>query len=149
MDRETFARAAGRTLWLDAWASYTEEKGEGFGGAELDDVAPDTPELFVELGEMLHDSHGNVPADFEAWASVDHYGRSGRYTPEERFAHCCALESQGHGVTRDDDPRDGYTRSPQHLRCPVPGMEVVLLYMGDDELLYVAGMEHRGSVVTP
>lgn len=132
MDRETFARHAGRMLWACAWADFEDSEGRPVRGEVYDSLPPTPPEA-ERWGGLLYDHMGNVPEDFEAWRFATHsYAFLADCAP--RYAEACALEALGHGVSRTDDAFD-YT---QMARIDFGRLEFGWrLYRGDDGKLYL------------
>jgi hypothetical protein len=107
--------AAARAGFVQAWASYMEEKGKspGRGGQDLMDLAPKTPSKAKtwakKLIDRMEEINGTTAAKMYANAaqiSLSH-GKGG--VEPETFGHYTAMQALGHGVAwSDDHPAHGY-----------------------------------------
>lgn len=124
--REAILESIARTLWVTAWADEMEERGEtkGWAGADLMDLAPETPEAarvmtkaFVERIEKENDCTVEdgfilaLVADGRAFPARHERGSWTKYPTREvaaialadSFGHYLAMEAMGHGVSWKDD----------------------------------------------
>ena len=105
---EEFAEGAARALWVSAWASEMEEKGETFPGEDVMDVAPPTPlSAWVAAGELigrLEQANGVVVEVLAARAAeADGNGYDVTAIDASEFGHYLAMEALGHGVSWFDN----------------------------------------------
>lgn len=121
-DHPTIFTAIARTLWVCAWSDVAEEYSNATDtdlpwgpGAELMDVAPDTPhaalcEAYRFVGALEHANGMNVHA--LVWRVL---GEDPDDSDVATLGHYLAMEAQGHGVSWQDD------HDPHELT--VPSME--------------------------
>lgn len=115
MERDEIIRAIARTLFLSAYADGVE-RGEiigdrASGGEDWDDVAPSDvdPAATAHAADLVAEfervSGRTIEQAGEEWERCGG-GSTRRYSSADRFGHCFALESMGHGVGLRDDTSD-------------------------------------------
>ena len=138
IDPQEIREAIGRTLWMSAYAdeveraSEEEERGASQAcagpGQDWDEVTPETPAKALKAGVDLAFSIArlNCPASNPGehtdetlkrlcaeWQDAGG-GSTQRYSAEDRFGHCLAMQALGHGVGCSDDVRyDAGYESPE------------------------------------
>ncbi len=114
MERDEIISAIARTLFLSAYADGVES-GEiigdrASGGEDWDDVAPSDvdPAATAHAADLVAEfervSGRTIEQAGEEWERCGG-GSTRRYSSADRFGHCFALESMGHGVGLRDDTR--------------------------------------------
>lgn len=128
--RDRFRDSIARTLFVTAWADWTDQYGKGTPGmgVNLMDVAPKTPDYVYESADSLLNAIEceNSGADVRMlcrWAlSADdgHGKRSESTNPSDHridgivddLAYCLAMQSMGHGVSWLDSHKDAGIELP-------------------------------------
>jgi hypothetical protein len=101
--RESIAR----TLWVTAWADYTEEnepaKTKGWAGQDLLKIAPKTPQCGYEAARLFLEKMGQEGlSDLLTFCAEEDL-------EEEQITslgHYLVMEGLGSGVTWEDDPNN-------------------------------------------
>jgi len=131
-----------RAFFVSAWASeweYAEEKARELGyegiedapsfmGAELMDIAPETPGEAYSFANKLYDEIEQI--NNVNLAGFVPPGEDEDFFDEKEFGHYLAMEIMGHGVGWNDDHEDHGLQLPS-----LAGEETDLAYDGDPYLL--------------
>ncbi len=123
IDVNDILEGAARALFLSAYAlaSVDSDLPAAGPGEDWDDVAPDTPQTARDSAQRLLDGTAGYNIAYSRddlirrlcveWIQAGGDGGR-RWTAEERFGHCLAMQALGHGVGLIDDirPDSGYCR---------------------------------------
>lgn len=109
--REDIIDAAARAGFVQAWASWMEERGESLRG-ELMDQAPPTPSKARAWAKKLiqgMETLNGLPVSEMYERALAMPGRHLRRSAPEDFGFTTAMQALGHGVSwADDHPEHGF-----------------------------------------
>jgi hypothetical protein len=113
--REEIIECAARIMWVNAWASWSEENDHYPAGSDLDAIAPPTPDnvrdgaskVIASIERMNGDT---IVALYRKACAMP--GKHYRKPTVERFGECIGFQAVGTGVSWADDHPDPRYRIP-------------------------------------